>query len=104
MFKTIENYFLFRQIFGALIFLSKIDPKLKIAIILFISVFGKQLFYSGNETDKNHISLLLKVNSIVAYLQILIIIIDNNMLDKLKIQILIFALGMFTQHKLQKLL
>lgn len=88
-------FFLIRQIIVLSIFLSNIDPKLKIFIMIFMDEFGGHLpFYDTrnllNLSDR--VIIMDTIGSMFCYFQLLVLIIENNLLKTNLLYILLTVL------------
>ena len=83
--ETFYMYFFIRSILVLLIFLSNLDPKLKIFIMMAIDEFGGRLplaktKYSLQNTDR--VIIMDTIGSMFCYFQILVLLIENKLLSQ----------------------
>lgn len=83
--ETFYLYFFIRSILVLLIFLSNLDPKIKIFTMMAIDEFGGRLpfartKYSLQNTDR--VIIMDTIGSMFCYFQILVILIENKLLNQ----------------------
>jgi len=96
--ETFYLYFFIRQIFTLLIFLSNLDPKVKIFIMMAIDEFGghspfSKTKYSLQLTDR--VIIMDTIGSMFCYFQILVLLIENKLLNQ---NYFIILLGILLLH------
>lgn len=96
--ETFYMYFFIRSIFVLLIFLSNLDPKLKIFTMMAIDEFGSRMplantKYSLRNTDR--VIIMDTIGSMFCYFQILVILIENKLLNQ---NYFILLLGILLLH------
>ncbi len=88
-------YFFIRTILVLLIFLSNLDPKLKIFIMLALDEFGGYLPFNSTKNSLNltdRVIIMDTIGSMICYFQIFVLLIENKLLNQNYLLLLIGAL------------
>ena len=87
--KDFYIYFFFRQILQVIIFISDFSPITKIGTILAIDLFGKENLIGidikslkNGLTAEDRVSIVDTIGSLFSYFQCIIIMIENKMISK----------------------
>lgn len=83
--ETFYMYFFIRSILVLIIFLSNLDPKLKIFIMLAIDEFGGYLPFNSTKNSLNltdRVIIMDTIGSMICYFQILVLLIENKLLNQ----------------------
>ena len=83
--ETFYLYFFMRSVFVLLIFLSNLNPKAKILLMMAIDEFGGRIplansKYSLKDTDR--VIIMDTIGSMFCYFQILVLLIENKLLTQ----------------------
>jgi len=96
--KDFYLYFLLRQLLQIGIFISELNPSVKIFLILMIDTFGKKNVagidissLKNGLSANNRVSIVDTIGSLFAYLQCIIISIENKMISKNFLKILLIS-------------
>jgi hypothetical protein len=88
-------YFFIRNILVLLIFLSNLDPRLKIFIMLALDEFGGYLPFNSTKNSLNltdRVIIMDTIGSMFCYFQIFVLLIENKILNQNYLLLLIGAL------------
>lgn len=101
--KDFYIYFFLRQILQVIIFISEINPLLKIGVILTIDIFGKENILGvdiknlkNGLSSEDRVSIVDTIGSLFSYFQCIIIMIENKMISKDFLTLLLTAVLLHT--------
>ena len=83
--ETFYLYFFIRQILVLLIFLSNLEPKIKILIMMAVDEFGGYLPFNHTKNSLNltdRVIIMDTIGSMSTYFQILVLLIENKLLNQ----------------------
>jgi hypothetical protein len=83
--ETFYLYFFIRSILVLLIFLSNLDPKIKIFTMMVIDEFGGRLPFAKTKyylQNTDRVIIMDTIGSMFCYFQILVILIENKLLNQ----------------------
>ena len=83
--ETFYLYFFIRQILVLLIFLSNLEPKMKILIMMAIDEFGGHSPFASTKSSlqlTDRVIIMDTIGSMSSYFQILVLLIENKLLNQ----------------------